>query len=94
MKSGKAIFNVNKPIFEYKNKEFFQHLSEKYTSSLTAENEEDEHPFEKEFLNAICENEKDTILEENGEELTKRSEEDQNKISKISSANHKKDLPR
>ena len=83
MKSGNVIFNLDESISEYKNKEFFQYLSEQFTSSSISENEEDEDPFEKEFLNSYLENE-ENILDENEKKLT--IEEDQydlNKMGKI-----------
>ena len=84
MKSGKVIFNLDKSFSEYKNNiNKIQYLSEKPTSSLTAENEEDEDPFEKEFFNSVLENE-ENIFEENKDELTiaRGYEEDQDEFKK------------
>ena len=92
MKSGKLIFNLDKTFSEYKNNiNKIQYLSEKPTSSLTAENEEDEDPFEKEFFNSVLENE-ENILEENKDKLTnaRGDEEDQDDVNEIGKISNKK----
>jgi hypothetical protein len=79
-----VIFNLNESVSKYKNKEFFHYLS-----SLTAENEKDENLFASEFLTSLLENENDIPTENEEEELTSKHEEDQDKMSKISSTKHK-----
>ena len=87
VKSGKITFNLNESFSEYKiNKNNFQYLSEKPIS--TSENEEDDDPFEKEFLNSLLENEENSLLEneenifeENEEELTDEGEEDPHNLT-------------
>ena len=84
MKSGKLIFNLGQSFPEYKNN--FQYLSEKPISTI--ENEKDDDPFEKEFLNSLLENEENSLLEneenifeENEEELTDEGEEDPHNLT-------------
>jgi hypothetical protein len=63
MKSGKIIFNLDQSFSEYKNnKNNFQYLSSK--PMLTRENEE-EDPFEKEFLNSLLANIRERNQEKN-----------------------------
>jgi hypothetical protein len=91
VKSGNLIFNLDESISEYKNKEFFQYLSEQFTSFSISENKEDEAPLEKEFLNSYLENE-ENILDENEKKLT-IGEEDQNDLNKMGKIYYKnKDL--
>ena len=79
MKSAKLIFNLDESFSEYKNNENnFQYLSGNPIS--TSENEEDNDPFETEFLNSLLENE-ENILEENEEELEDESEEDPHNLT-------------
>ena len=87
------MFNMNSISFsEYKNNENdSQFISEKpLSSSFTVESEEDEDPFEKEFLNSLLDNE-EGILEENKDEIKNIYKEDQhdlNKMGKISYSKH------
>jgi len=72
-----VIFNLDEPVSEYKNQEYFHYLS-----SLKDENEEDEDPFKTEFLISLSENENDIPTENEEEKLTTKHEEDQDKMSK------------
>jgi phage terminase Nu1 subunit (DNA packaging protein) len=82
VKSAKLIFNLDESFSEYKNNENnFQYLSGNPIS--TSENEEDNDPFETEFLNSLLENEENIleVNEENEGELTNESEEDPHNLT-------------